>query len=67
MKDDAHSLHERALSKGWFYPLTLPDGRKLPSTHDGRVDAIHLTRARMLDAFLAGEFPGDRRERSAID
>jgi tRNA (mo5U34)-methyltransferase len=67
MQDDIQQLHERALSKAWFYPLTLPDGRKLPSTHDGRVDAIHLTRARMLDAFVADEFKGERGKLSAVD
>jgi tRNA (mo5U34)-methyltransferase len=60
-------LHERAMRKGWFYPLELPDGRRLPSTHDGRVDAIHHTRARMLDAFVAEQFGGDVARRSAID
>lgn len=55
------------MRKGWFYPLTLPDGRTLPSTHDGRVDAIHHTRARMLDAFIAEQFGGDVARRSAID
>jgi hypothetical protein len=47
---------DKAMAKSWFYPLTLPDGRALPSTHGGRVDAIHITRARMLDAFLRGNF-----------
>ena len=60
-------LDESAMRKGWFYPLTLPDGRTLPSTHDGRVDAIHHTRARMLDAFVAEQFGGDVARRSAID
>jgi len=67
MADSQQDLIARALAKAWFYPLTLPDGRRLPSTHDGRVDAIHTTRARMLDAFLATEFGGDRARLSAID
>ena len=60
-------LYQQALERAWFYPLTLPDGRALRSTHDGRVDAIHITRARMLDAFIAREFAGDRAGLSAID
>lgn len=64
---DREALIQRALGKSWFYPLILPDGRKLPSTHDGRVDAIHLTRARMLDEFIAAKFGGDRSALSAID
>ena len=64
---DREALLQQALAKSWFYPLTLPDGRVLPSTHDGRVDAIHLTRARMLDEFIAGNFTDDRRALSAID
>lgn len=50
-------LISQALNQRWFYPYVLPDGRKLPSTHDGRVDAIHTTRARMLETWLAREFP----------
>ncbi|MBS0589666.1 MAG: methyltransferase domain-containing protein [Proteobacteria bacterium] len=61
------ALYARALAKHWFYPLTLPDGRKLTSSHDGRVDAIHHTRARMLDAFLADRFADDRSALGAID
>lgn len=64
---DRAALLEQALAKSWFYPLTLPDGRALPSTHDGRVDAIHLTRARMLDQLIDAQFPGDRGALSAID
>lgn len=64
---DRAALYARALEKQWFYPLTLPDGRPLTSTHDGRVDAIHHTRARMLDAFLADRFAGDRSALNAID
>ena len=64
---DRDALYARALEKQWFYPLTLPDGRELVSTHGGRVDAIHRTRASMLDAFLADEFPVERRGLSAID
>jgi len=64
---DREALLQQALAKSWFYPLTLPDGRTLPSTHDGRVDAIHHTRGRMLDAFIADQFPGDRRGSSAVD
>jgi hypothetical protein len=61
------ALYRRALEKSWFYPLALPDGRMLPSTHDGRVDAIHHTRSRMLEAFLADRFAGDRSALSAVD
>ncbi len=61
------ALYQQALAKSWFYPLTLPDGRPLPSTHDGRVDAIHLTRSRMLDAFIAKKFAGSRSALSAAD
>lgn len=64
---DREALYARALEKSWFYPLVLPDGRKLGSTHDGRVDAIHHTRAHMLDAFLADRFAGDRGALSAVD
>ena len=64
---DREALYARALEKSWFYPLTLTDGRKLTSTHDGRVDAVHHTRASMLDAFLADRFAGDRKALSAID
>lgn len=64
---DRDALYARALAKSWFYPLTLPDGRALASTHGGRVDAIHYTRARMLEVFLAEHFPGDRAALSAID
>ena len=56
-----------ALGKSWFYPYVLPDGRTLPNSHDGRVDAIHTTRARMLDACLATEFAGARGQLSAMD
>jgi hypothetical protein len=48
---------QRALEKSWFYPLTLPDGRKLPTTHDEHVERIHSTRARMLQAFIENKFP----------
>lgn len=64
---DRAALYQQALAKSWFYPLTLPDGRVLPSTHAGRVDAIHVTRARMLDAFLARQFPDRRDVLSAVD
>ncbi len=57
----------RAFEREWFYPYVLPDGRKLPSANAGRVDAIHTTRARMLDAWLARELGGDRQRRSALD
>lgn len=60
-------LISQALNQRWFYPYVLPDGRKLPSTHDGRVDAIHTTRARMLETWLAREFPGDRSNLQAMD
>ena len=63
----APGLLEQALAKTWFYPLTLPDGRTLPSAHGGRVDAIHSTRAQMLDSVLAEEFRGERAALSAID
>ncbi|HET8940560.1 MAG TPA: class I SAM-dependent methyltransferase [Rudaea sp.] len=58
---------QQALGKTWFYPYVLPDGRKLPSSHDGRVDAIHTTRARMLDAYLAHTFAGNRKSLDAMD
>ena len=70
MTNDAserENLYRKALERSWFYPLTLPDGRSLPSTHDGRVDAIHITRSRMLDAFIAAKFSGDRAHLSAVD
>jgi hypothetical protein len=67
MDESRQDLIARALAKAWFYPLTLPDGRQLPSTHSGRVDAIHTTRARMLDAFLAAHFSGERSRLSALD
>ena len=57
----------QALAREWFYPYTLPDGRKLPSSHGGRVDAIHTTRARMLETWLAREFAGDRSKLKALD
>lgn len=57
----------QALAREWFYPFALPDGRMLPSSHGGRVDAIHTTRARMLDAWLAREFAGDRSRLQALD
>lgn len=60
-------LVARALGHKWFYPYVLPDGRKLPSSHDGRVDAIHTTRSRMLDAWLDREFAGDRLDLKALD
>lgn len=62
-----HDAVVRALAREWFYPYALPDGRRLPSSHDGRVDAIHATRARMLDAWLAREFAGDRSKLQALD
>jgi tRNA (mo5U34)-methyltransferase len=65
--DEREALYQQALERAWFYPLTLPDGRVLPSTHDGRVDAIHVTRSRMLDAFIAKKFNGDRSALSAVD
>jgi len=64
---EREALYRKALQHAWFYPLTLPDGRALPSTHDGKVDAIHVTRARMLDAFVAKQFPGDRGALNAVD
>jgi hypothetical protein len=64
---DREAQIQRALGKSWFYPLTLPDGRVLASSHGGRVDAIHLTRARMLDAFIDSEFAGARSALNAID
>jgi hypothetical protein len=70
MTNDAgerEQLYRQALERRWFYPLSLPDGRALPSTHDGRVDAIHSTRAAMLDAFVAAKFAGDRGALSAVD
>jgi hypothetical protein len=67
MSDDSiRSLADAAMAKSWFYPLTLPDGRTLPSTHGGRVDAIHITRAQMLGAFLERNFTS-RSELRAID
>lgn len=62
-----HDAAAQALARTWFYPYALPDGRKLPSSHDGRVDAIHTTRARMLDAWLEREFAGDRSQLRALD
>lgn len=62
-----HDAVARALAREWFYPYALPDGRKLPSSHAGRVDAIHASRARMLDAWLAREFAGDRSKLQALD
>ncbi len=64
---DREALIRRALGKSWFYPLTLADGRTLPSTHGGRVDAIHLTRARMLNAFIDIQFAGLRGALRALD
>lgn len=63
---------QRALDKTWFYPLILPDGRKLPTTHDEHVERIHETRSRMLQAFIEEKFPADasnggRAAASAID
>ena len=57
----------QALGRTWFYPFVLPDGRTLPSSHGGRVDSIHTTRASMLDAFVARQFDGSRAGLSAID
>ncbi len=62
-----HDLAARAMAREWFYPYVLPDGRSLPSSHDGRVDAIHTTRSRMLDAWLARELAGDRGKLRALD
>lgn len=67
---DANSREDKirlALSKDWFYPYVLPDGRSLMSTHGGRVDAIHVTRARMLENYLSQAFANDRENLSAID
>jgi tRNA (mo5U34)-methyltransferase len=58
---------QRALEKSWFYPLILPDGRKLPTTHDEHVERIHLTRARMLRAFIDEKFPQSAVAGSAAD
>jgi tRNA (mo5U34)-methyltransferase len=68
MSDDAlRQLADAAMAKSWFYPLTLPDGRRLPSTHGGSVDAIHTTRSRMLEAFVDTSLGSDRTSLHAID
>ncbi|MGA9334852.1 MAG: class I SAM-dependent methyltransferase [Rudaea sp.] len=70
MSSESTPIQEKirqALGKTWFYPYVLPDGRPLPSSHQGRVDAIHTTRAAMLDAFLAQSFGNARSGQTAID
>lgn len=63
-RDEKISL---ALSKDWFYPYVLPDGRALSSTHRGRVDGIHTTRAQMLENYLASAFANQCGNLEAID
>jgi len=65
--NDPEQQIRQALGRTWFYPYVLPDGRVLPSSHGGRVDAIHTTRARMLDAFVDAQFGGSRSALSAVD
>jgi tRNA (mo5U34)-methyltransferase len=62
------SVDERlALEREWFYPLTLPSGAALPSTHGGTLDAIHATRLQMMNAALDARFPSGVAERRAVD
>jgi hypothetical protein len=63
----ANDALARALAREWFYPYRLPDGRELPSSHGHRVDAIHTTRAQMLDAWMQRAFAGDRQHLHALD
>lgn len=60
-------LLEQARNRKWFYGYELPDGTRLPTWHDGRLDAIHDTRWRMVSDCLSGEFPGGSDNHSAID
>ena len=60
-------LLEQARSRDWFYGYELPDGSRLPTWHQGELDAIHDTRWQMVSDCLAGEFSEGLEGRSAID
>lgn len=65
--NDTDDRERRALERRWFYPFRLPSGRFVPTYGEGELDAIHLTRTRMLDAAIDREFDAGFANLSAID
>jgi hypothetical protein len=51
-----HLAIEQALSKTWFYPFELADGRRTESYEGGILDAIHHTRLNMLKGEVHSRF-----------
>lgn len=60
-------LQTQALSRTWFYPFKLPNGRTTPSYDGGWLDGIHHTRSKMLDSVLDRCFHGRENQLNAID
>lgn len=49
-------IQNACLAKEWFYPFVLPNGQKVPSTHQHQLNLIHGTRTQMLNAFVDQHF-----------
>lgn len=65
--DDTAELERRALAKTWFYPFRLRSGQVTRTYGEGELDAIHVTRRRMLDAVLERAFGKELGALSAVD
>jgi len=57
----------QAMDKVWFYPFKLSDGQSTRSYDEGVLDAIHHTRASMMQAEIDKRFPVQRATLTAAD
>ena len=55
------------LDREWFYPFELPDGSVTPTYGGGKLDEVHSTRLKMMDAALWPIYPDGLQGASAVD
>jgi hypothetical protein len=63
----AHPKETEILGRDWFYPFQLPSGQVTPTYDSGRLNAVHDTRLKMMDAVLDPMFGRDLSGTSCVD
>ena len=60
-------LEQQVLARPWFYEFKLPSGKTTPTYGEGRFNAIHDTRQRMIDDALTHRMNGEVDGKTVID
>lgn len=60
-------LEQQVLARPWFYEFKLPSGKTTPTYGEGRFNAIHDTRQRMIDDALTHRMNGEVNGKTVID